>query len=387
MKAVTILGSTGSIGTQALSVLRQSGCSLLGLGAHSNIHLLLEQIKEHHPRYVAVVLEDAAATLEAALETMPGAPRILRGEGGLLELAALPEADLVLNAVVGVAGLAPTLAALGAGKPLALANKESLVAGGQLVMGEAKRTGAQILPVDSEHSAIFQCLQDEESAKTLRRILLTASGGPFFGKTRNELQYVKPEEALRHPNWNMGARVTIDSATMMNKGLELMEAMWLFNMPEDKIDILVHRQSIVHSLVEFADGAVLAQLGVPDMRLPIQYAFTWPGRAAGDTPRLDLAQIGALTFAKPDEETFRCLAACRLAARKGGLYPAAANGADEEAFALFMQEKIGFNHIGDLVAEAVETLSLPSEVTLENIYEADKLAREQVRLSAARMAP
>jgi 1-deoxy-D-xylulose-5-phosphate reductoisomerase len=288
-------------------------------------------------------------------------------------------ADVVLNSVVGIAGLGASLAAIESGHDLALANKESLVTGGHLVTGAVKAHGVKLLPVDSEHSAIFQCLQDRESAKSLTKILLTASGGPFFGMTKEQLAGKKKEDALRHPNWNMGAKITIDSATLMNKGLELIEAVWLFGLPPEKVQIVVQRQSIVHSAVQFSDNAVLAQLGVPDMRLPIQYALTWPRRVPGPTPELDFAALKTLTFDVADEETFRCLAACKKAIRKGGLGPCAANGANEEAVRLFLHDEIGFLDIGRLVEAVVDSDSFGGSYTLADVYECDRMARAFVQ--------
>ena len=377
-KRITLLGSTGSIGTQALDVIRREGYEVAGLAAHSNVALLQKQIAEFHPRTVAVTDEDAAQKLEAALAGTAGAPRVVRGAEGLRALAAQEDADVVLNAVVGIAGLPATLAALESGRDVALANKESLVTGGKLVTGAAAENGAKLLPVDSEHSAIFQCLQDAYSAKRLQKILLTASGGPFFGKTRAELQHVTKRDALRHPNWSMGAKITIDSATLMNKGLELIEAAWLFDLAPEKIQIVVQRQSIIHSMVQFTDHSILAQLGVPDMRIPIQYALTWPERGEAIAPELDFTQLKSITFDEADEETFRCLAACKKAMAKGGLAPCAANGANEEAVRLFLEDKIPFLRIGDLVEGVVDSDSFGGSYTLDDVYACDRMARAYV---------
>lgn len=377
-KTVTILGSTGSIGTQSLDVVRSQGYQVFGLAAHSNIDLLQKQITEFRPRFVTVVDKAAACVLTGRLAGCKDAPRVLSGEEGLVQLAAMEGPEIVLNAVVGIAGLAPSLAAIESKKDLALANKESLVTGGRLVTEAVQAHGVHLLPVDSEHSAIFQCLQDPYSARALKRILLTASGGPFFGYSRRQLESVTKEQALKHPNWSMGAKITIDSATLMNKALELIEAVWLFDLPPEKIDIVVHRQSIIHSMVEFADNAILAQLGAPDMRVPIQYALTWPNRVEGPAKRLDFTQISQMTFSSPDEETFRCLAAGKKAIEKGGLYPCAANGANEAAVALFLEGRIRFLEIGRLVEGAVDSLSLPSDYRLLDVYECDRLAREYV---------
>ena len=305
-KKITLLGSTGSIGTQSLDVARMHGYEIFGLAANSSVEKLLAQISEFHPRVVAVADPDAYDRLEAALAGAADAPRLLKGAEGIRTLAAMDGADVVLNAVVGIAGLAASLAAIESGHDLALANKESLVTGGHLVTDAVRRKGVHLLPVDSEHSAIFQCLQDAHSAKRLTKILLTASGGPFFGMKREELAGKKKEDALKHPNWNMGAKITIDSATLMNKGLELIEAVWLFGLPEDRVQIVVQRESVIHSAVQFADNSVIAQLGVPDMRIPIQYALTWPDRLPSPAPELDFAALKHLSFDVADEETFRC---------------------------------------------------------------------------------
>ena len=378
-KKITLLGSTGSIGTQSLDVARMHGYEIFGLAANSRVERLLEQIAEFHPRYVAVVNPDACDRLEAALSGTAGAPKILRGTEGLRELAAMDGPDVVLNAVVGIAGLPASLAAIESGHDLALANKESLVTGGHLVTDAVKKHGVKLLPVDSEHSAIFQCLQDQHSAKRLEKILLTASGGPFFGMSTEELRGKKKEDALRHPNWNMGAKITIDSATLMNKGLELIEAVWLFGLPEDKIQIVVQRESIIHSAVQFADHSIIAQMGVPDMRIPIQYALTWPDRLESPVPELDFTTLHKLSFDVADEETFRCLAAAKKAIRKGGLAPCAANGANEEAVRLFLEDKIGFLDIGRLVEGMVDSDSFGGDYTLQDVYDCDRMARDYVR--------
>ncbi len=378
-KKITLLGSTGSIGTQSLDVIRTQGYEVFGLSAHSRVELLQKQIAEFRPRYVCVTDPAAYDTLSAALAGTADAPKLLKGPEGLRQLAALDGADVVLNSVVGIAGLGASLAAVESGHDLALANKESLVTGGHLVTEAVKAHGVKLLPVDSEHSAIFQCLQDTESAKSLTKILLTASGGPFFGMTKEQLAGKTKADALKHPNWNMGAKITIDSATLMNKGLELIEAVWLFGLPPEKIQIVVQRQSIVHSAVQFCDNSVIAQLGVPDMRIPIQYALTWPRRAPGTVPELDFTRLRQLTFDVADEETFRCLAACKKAIRKGGLGPCAANGANEEAVALFLQDKIGFLDIGRLVEAVVDSDGFGGSYTLDDVYECDRMARAFVR--------
>ena len=378
-KTITLLGSTGSIGTQSLDVARMHGYSVFGLAANSSVDKLLEQINEFHPKYVAVVNPDAYAKLSAALAGQADAPKLLQGAEGLRELAAMDGPDVVLNAVVGIAGLPASLAAIESGHDLALANKESLVTGGHLVTDAVKKYGVKLLPVDSEHSAIFQCLQDAPSAKTLEKILLTASGGPFFGMKTEELRGKTKADALKHPNWNMGAKITIDSATLMNKGLELIEAVWLFGLPPEKIQIVVQRQSIVHSAVQYSDNSIIAQLGVPDMRIPIQYALTYPARVPGVVPELDFTTLKLLTFDVADEETFRCLAACKKAIKKGGLGPCAANGANEEAVKLFLEDKIGFLDIGRLVEAVVDSDSFGGDYTLADVYECDKMARAFVR--------
>lgn len=378
-KTITLLGSTGSIGTQSLDVARMHGYTIFGLAAHSRVEILLKQIQEFHPRYVAVVDEAACDRLQSELTGMTDAPQLLKGAEGLRTLAAMDGPDVVLNAVVGIAGLPASLAAIESGHDLALANKESLVTGGHLVTDAVRRKGVRLLPVDSEHSAIFQCLQDQHSAKRLTKILLTASGGPFFGMKQDQLAGKKKEDALKHPNWNMGAKITIDSATLMNKGLELIEAVWLFGLPEDKIQIVVQRESIIHSAVQFADNSVIAQMGVPDMRIPIQYALTWPDRLPSPVPELDFAALKSLSFDVADEETFRCLAACKKAIRKGGLAPCAANGANEEAVRLFLQDKIGFLDIGRLVEGVVDSEAFGGDYTLQDVYDCDAMARAYVR--------
>mgnify|MGYP002698079408 CR=1 FL=1 len=378
-KVITLLGSTGSIGTQSLDVCRMHGYEVFGLSANSSVDKLLAQIAEFHPKYVAVTDPAAFDKLSAALAGQADAPKLLKGAEGLRALACMDGAGTVLNAVVGIAGLDASLAAIESGHDLALANKESLVTGGHLVTDAVKKHGVHLLPVDSEHSAIFQCLQDQHSAKTLEKILLTASGGPFFGMPTEQLRTKTKADALKHPNWNMGAKITIDSATLMNKGLELIEAVWLFGLPPEKIQIVVQRQSIVHSAVQYSDNSIIAQLGVPDMRIPIQYALTYPARVPGVVPELDFTTLKLLTFDVADEETFRCLAACKKAIKKGGLGPCAANGANEEAVKLFLEDKIGFLDIGRLVEAVVDSDSFGGDYTLADVYECDKMARAFVR--------
>lgn len=377
MKKLSLLGSTGSIGTQALQVvqnLREQGekWEVAALAARSSVNRLEEQARQFHPDVVAVFDEGAALSLRQSLRDTD--IQVLSGMEGLCEAAAWPETDLTLNAVVGMVGLQPTLAALQAGKALALANKETLVAGGAIVMEAARKRNLPILPVDSEHSAIFQCLQGCPERGALKKLVLTASGGPFFGRSRQELAGVTREQALRHPNWDMGAKITIDSATMMNKGLEVMEASWLFDLPEHRIEVVVHRESVIHSMVEYQDNAVVAQLGVPDMAVPIQYALTYPRRMPSPAGELDLCALGKLTFYPPDREAFPCLELCREALRRGGLVPAAANGANEQAVALFLEGKIGFLDIPRLVEAAMDRQA-PGVVTLETVLEADQEAR------------
>lgn len=377
MKKLSLLGSTGSIGTQALQVvqnLREQGekWEVAALAARSSVNRLEEQARQFHPEVVAVFDEGAALSLRQSLRDTD--IQVLSGMEGLCEAAAWPGADLTLNAVVGMVGLQPTLAALQAGKSLALANKETLVAGGAIVMEAARKRNLPILPVDSEHSAIFQCLQGCPERGALKKLVLTASGGPFFGRSRQELAGVTREQALRHPNWDMGAKITIDSATMMNKGLEVMEASWLFDLPEHRIEVVVHRESVIHSMVEYQDNAAVAQLGVPDMAVPIQYALTYPRRMPSPAGELDLCALGKLTFYPPDREAFPCLELCREALRRGGLVPAAANGANEQAVALFLEGKIGFLDIPRLV-EAAMARQAPGIVTLEAVLEADQEAR------------
>lgn len=377
-KVITLLGSTGSIGTQSLDVCRMHGYEVFGLSANSSVDKLLAQIAEFHPKYVAVTDPAAFDRLSAALAGQTGAPKLLKGADGLRELAAMDGAGTVLNAVVGIAGLDASLTAIESGHDLALANKESLVTGGSLVTDAVRENNVKLLPVDSEHSAIFQCLQDEYSAKSLQKILLTASGGPFFGRTRQELQNVTKDDALRHPNWSMGSKITIDSATLMNKGLELIEAVWLFGLPAEQVQVVVQRQSIIHSMVQFSDNSILAQLGVPDMRIPIQYALTWPERVPGPAPELDFTKLHELTFDTADEATFRCLAACKKAIGKGGLAPCAANGANEEAVRLFLEGRIPFLKIGELVEGVVDSEAFGGPYTLDDVYACDAAARAYV---------
>lgn len=376
MRSLVILGSTGSIGTQALEVAQQAGYSIVGLAAARQVDRLEEQIRQFRPAVAAMYDEQAAADLRVRVADLP--VRVLSGMEGLCELASLPQADMVLNSVVGMVGLRPTLAAIAAGKDVALANKETLVAGGAFVMDAVAAAGVKLLPVDSEHSAIFQCLQGCPPERRIKRLILTASGGPFFGRTASDLVNVTLADALNHPNWSMGQKITIDSATMMNKGLELIEASWLFSMPPDKIDIVVHRESIIHSLVEYDDNAVLAQLGAPDMRVPIQYALTYPDRLPCPVKQLRLEDWGKLTFFAPDNEAFPAVDLARRALTMGGLYPAALNAANEVAVGAFIKGEIGFTAITRLAAAALDQ-SLPTPTTVEEVFAADTMVREQTR--------
>ncbi len=374
---LSILGSTGSIGTQALDVVDMRGYEVVALTADRNYKLLEQQIRKYKPKYAALSNEDAAKTLRALVADTD--TKVFCGKEGVIECARASESDTVLNSIVGIAGLAPTMAALEEGKDIALANKETLVAGGKIVMQKAEEKGCAILPVDSEHSAIFQCLQGMNKKDELKSIILTASGGPFFGKTKEELRNVTVAQALKHPNWEMGAKITVDSASMMNKGLELIEAVWLFGVSPDMIDIVVHRESIIHSLIEYNDNSVIAQLGVPDMRIPIQYALTYPERYPSPVKKLNLWDYRNLTFFKPDYDTFRCLNLCREAIRKGGLYPCVANGANEMANELFRQGKIGFLEIADKVELALSRCEKKDDYTLEDVFAFDTMARNIVR--------
>ena len=370
-KTISLLGATGSIGRQTLAVAQELGLSVAALTANRQVDLLEQQARQCKPRLA--VLYDPVAAKELRGRLQGTGIEVMEGPEGLIAAATLSEADTVVTAVMGSVGLAPTLAAIREKKRIALANKETLVCAGELVMDAAEKYGAEIVPVDSEHSAIFQCLQGS-CRPELKRILLTASGGPFFGKTRAELEGVTPADALKHPNWSMGAKVTIDSATLMNKGLELLEAMSLFAVPPEQITILVHRESIVHSAVEYCDNSVIAQLGAPDMRLPIQYALSWPDRVPGPADPLDLFTAGHLTFAQPDLETFRCLALAIRAAKEGGTAPAILNGANEVAVARFLAGEIGFLDIARVVEHALDTVPR-APLTLEAVYAADRAAR------------
>lgn len=379
-KAVSILGSTGSIGVNTLEVIRQfpDRFQAVALAAGRNIALLLEQVQEFKPRLVAVLDEALADELDQSLEHGSPKPQIVFGPKGYELVATFPESTMLVGAMVGAAGLLPTLAAIEAGKHVALANKETLVIAGDIVMRAAMRQGVKILPVDSEHSAIFQALQGNQS-HNLRRILLTASGGPFFTRSREELASVTPDAALCHPNWSMGRKITIDSATLMNKGLEVIEAHWLFNVPVEAISVHVHPESIVHSMVEYVDGSVIAQMGIPDMRIPIAYALAYPERLPVRTPALDLFQLQKLTFFPPDEEKFPCLRLAFEACRQGGTMPAVLNAANEEAVNAFLEGAIGFLDIAAIIEKVMSKHSVSGTLSLEHVLEADRWARQEAK--------
>lgn len=382
VKCVSILGSTGSIGRQSLDVVsRCEGISVAALTAGTSVQIMAEQCRQFRPRLAVMATREAARELEKEISDLN--MEVDYGEAGLIRAATMENADCVITAVVGMVGLKPTLAAIRAGKRIGLANKETLVCAGELVMDEAEKYGAEIVPVDSEHSAIFQCLMGNRRKEQIARILLTCSGGPFFGMTQEALKSVTKADALKHPNWKMGPKITVDCATLMNKGLEVIEAMRLYRLPLRQVDVLVHRQSIVHSLVEFNDGAVMAQLGTPDMRLPIQLALTYPERMESPVEKLDLTKCAALTFVEPDMEAFPCLALARKCAELGGTACPAMNGANEEAVAMFLHDEIGFYDIYRLVSEAVEAVPFVEKPTLEQILEADALARAYVKKHCA----
>ena len=376
VKSVSILGSTGSIGRQSLDIIRGLDVQVVALTAGTSVERMAEQCREFRPSLAVMATQAAAEALKTELSDLD--IEIMWGEEGLIRAASVPQADCVITAVVGMVGLKPTLAAIHAGKRIGLANKETLVCAGELVMAEAEKYGTEIIPVDSEHSAIFQCLMGSRDRRAVKRLILTCSGGPFFGKTRDELMKVTKADALRHPNWKMGPKITIDCSTLMNKGLEVIEAMRLYGLPLEQVDVVIHRQSIVHSLVEFVDGAVMAQMGTPDMRLPIQLAMTYPERTACPVDALDLTACGALTFCKPDLEAFPCLALAYKCAKLGGTACAVMNGANEAAVALYLEDKIGFYDIYDLVSGAVDTIENIPEPNLEQILESDRLARQYV---------
>ena len=382
VKCVSILGSTGSIGRQSLDIIaRLPEIRVAALTAGSSVERMAQQCRQFRPELAVMGTQELAQELAEQIRDLP--TRVSWGEEGLIEAATLPQADCVITAVVGMVGLKPTLAAIRAKKRIGLANKETLVCAGELVMAEAKASGAEIIPVDSEHSAIFQCLMGSHDKREIKRLILTCSGGPFFGMERQQLKSVTKADALKHPNWKMGAKITIDCATLMNKGLEVIEAMRLYQVPLEQVDVVIHRQSIVHSMVEFVDGAVMAQMGTPDMRLPIQLALTYPERLESPVEGLDLLRCGSLSFSQPDLENFPCLALAYACAKRGGTACPAMNGANEEAVALFLADKIGFYDIYDLVSRAVETVPFTENPTLEQILEADRLAREAVRTLCA----
>ena len=379
IKYVSILGSTGSIGRQSLDIIsRMEDVKVCALTAGSSVELMAQQCREFQPELAVMATQEAAFALKESLADLD--IRVSWGEEGLIEAATLEIAQCVITAVVGMVGLKPTLAAIRAGKRIGRANKETLVCAGELVMDEAEKYGAEIIPVDSEHSAIFQCLMGNHDRREVKRLILTCSGGPFYEKTPEELQCVTKADALKHPNWKMGAKITIDCATLMNKGLEVIEAMRLYRMPLEQVRVLVHRQSIVHSMVEFVDGAVMAQMGAPDMRLPIQLALTYPERMDCPVDPLDLTTCGALTFAHPDLTRFPCLQLAFDCAKKGGSACPAMNGANEEAVAMYLRDEIGFYDIYRLVSAAVEAVPFIQNPTLEEILETDRLARQWVRI-------
>lgn len=376
MQSISILGSTGSIGRQSLDVIDALGLKVVALTAGTNVELLAQQCRRYRPSLAVMASQEAAEQLQTLIGDL--SIRVAWGESGLIEAATVPEADCVITAIVGMVGLKPTLAAIRAKKRIGLANKETLVCAGELVMAEVAHHGAEIIPVDSEHSAIFQCLMGGNDPKEIKRLILTCSGGPFYNMTPDQLKQVTKADALKHPNWKMGAKITIDCATLMNKGLEVIEAMRLYHMPVEQVDVVIHRQSIVHSMVEYTDGAVMAQLGSPDMRLPIQLAMTYPQRTVCCAPALDLLSCGPLTFAKPDTEAFPCLELARQCGKAGGTACPVMNGANEEAVAMFLADKIGFYDIYDLVSRAVDAVPFIAQPTLEEILEADRMARMTV---------
>ena len=376
MKKIAILGSTGSIGTQTLDVVRANGdLEVVGISAGSNITLLEQQIREFHPKFAAVGDEAKAAELRDRVKDLP--VKIGSGMDGMIELATMPESEILVTAIVGMIGIRPTVAAMKAGKDIALANKETLVTAGHIIMPLAEECGVQILPVDSEHSAIFQSLQGNESNR-IEKILLTASGGPFRGKNAEDLAEMKVEDALKHPNWSMGRKITIDSSTLVNKGLEVMEAKWLFGVELDQIEVVVHPQSVIHSAVQYEDGAVIAQLGTPDMRLPIQYALYYPERRKMSGKRLDLFELGSLTFERPDTKTFRGLALAYDAMRKGGSQPTVFNAANERAVAMFLDRRISYPQITEIIEDCMEHVAYISDPTLDQVLETEQAVYEYI---------
>ena len=378
VKCVSILGSTGSIGRQSLDIIsRLPEIRVAALTAGTSVERMAQQCREFRPQLAVMATREAADALAEEIRDLP--IRVNWGEAGLIEAATMAEADCVITAVVGMVGLKPTLAAIRAKKRIGLANKETLVCAGEIVMAEAEKHGVEIIPVDSEHSAIFQCLMGAGEKKEIKRLILTCSGGPFFGMTKEQLKTVTKADALKHPNWKMGAKITVDCATLMNKGLEVIEAMRLYRMPLDQVDVVIHRQSIVHSMVEFVDGAVMAQMGAPDMRLPIQLALTYPERMECPVDGLDLLTCGSLTFSAPDLESFPCLALAMECARLGGTACPAMNGANEEAVAMFLNDEIGFYDIYRLVKQAVDSVPFIQDPDLDQVLEADRMARQAVR--------
>ena len=378
VKCVSILGSTGSIGRQSLDIIsRLPEIKVAALTAGTSVERMAQQCRAFRPELAVMATQASAEKLAQEIKDLP--TRVSWGEEGLIEAATMESADCVITAVVGMVGLKPTLAAIRAKKRIGLANKETLVCAGEIVMAEAEKYGAEIIPVDSEHSAIFQCLMGSGEKREIKRLILTCSGGPFFGMTKEQLQNVTKADALKHPNWKMGAKITIDCATLMNKGLEVIEAMRLYRMPLEQVDVVIHRQSIVHSMVEYVDSAVMAQMGAPDMRLPIQLALTYPQRIDCPVDPLDLLTCGSLTFSKPDMDNFPCLALARACAKAGGTACPAMNGANEEAVAMFLNDRIGFYDIYHLVSRAVEQVPFVQNPTLEQVLEADRLARLAVK--------
>ena len=380
VNCVSILGSTGSIGRQSLDIISRLPVKVAALTAGTGVERMAQQCREFQPALAVMATEEAADQLKQEISDLP--IRVSWGEEGLIEAATIPEADCVITAVVGMVGLKPTLAAIEAHKRIGLANKETLVCAGELVMAAAKEHNVEIIPVDSEHSAIFQCLMGSRSKEEIKRLILTCSGGPFFGMDKEQLKKVTKADALKHPNWKMGAKITVDCATLMNKGLEVIEAMRLYDMPLEQVDVVIHRQSVVHSMVEFVDGAVMAQMGTPDMRLPIQLALTYPDRVTCPVDPLDLIGCGALSFLKPDTDTFPCLALARECAAMGGNACAVMNGANEEAVAKFLADEIGFYDIYRLVRQAVREVPFIENPTLDQILESDRLARASVSANA-----
>ena len=376
-KNISVLGSTGSIGTQTLEVCEEQNIKIRAISANRNIDLLEKQVRKFKPDFVAVFEENFAKTLKRNINDT--CTKVVVGMEGLCEISTLPKIDAVLTAVSGIVGLEPTLAAIEAKKTIALANKETLVAGGELVMSRALKSGVQIFPVDSEHSAIFQCLAGKDNSQFLKKLILTASGGPFFGKTKSELENVTVQNALNHPSWSMGAKITIDSATMMNKGFEIIEACHLFGLPEDKIDVLIHRESIIHSMIEYIDGSVMAQMGIPTMKTPIQYALTYPERLSSENEKLNLAKIKNLSFFEPDNKTFEAMDICRNAIKIGGTAPLVVNAANEVAVSLFLSGKIKFLEIIELVKSALKNFKFQKVSSLNQIMNADKSVREFIK--------